>query len=168
MIFSPAILTISLANAEVYHCIHPETGRKYFTDRQCPDNSIGSRVHVGEANIDSGYSSTGEIRAAELERRAEKLRNELRTKKMVAAASKHTPKKSDSDRRVEAYQKPKSSNPYPMTIPSVPKPPPVIVNHDPAGAWDTGGNRYTKGAGTTYFRSDGKVCQQLNTGMQCN
>lgn len=54
--------------------------------------------------------------------------------------------------------------PVPMPTQS----PPTIVNCDGAGCWDTGGTRYNKGAGETYFPSTGGVCQNIGGQMQCN
>lgn len=55
------------------------------------------------------------------------------------------------------------------TAPPVPAPvPSVITNCDPGGCWDDVGNRYNKGAGTTHFTQDGRVCQNIGGMMQCN
>ena len=55
---------------------------------------------------------------------------------------------------------------------SMPTPPPVptvITSCDPGGCWDNLGNRYMKGAGTTYIpTSGGGACQQLGNMMHCH
>lgn len=43
-----------------------------------------------------------------------------------------------------------------------------ISSCDAAGCVDTQGRRYNKGAGSTYFRSDGKACQQVGQQLHCN
>lgn len=50
------------------------------------------------------------------------------------------------------------------------KPPGVITSCDGAGCWDSNGVRYNRGAGPTYFSSDGHTCQAVAPGvpMQCN
>ncbi|MEH6517273.1 MAG: DUF4124 domain-containing protein [Halioglobus sp.] len=178
-----SLLATHSANAEVYQCVQPETGRKYFTDKQCPDKSVGDRVQVREANADTGYASASERRAAEQERAANKLESERRIKDMVASSQAKQPQeKSASDKRMERYDQMRKKTPGERTADCIKSPHcqlpssapsaaaaarPIIVNPDPAGAWDTNGNRYNKGAGNTYHRTDGKTCQLLNTGMQC-
>lgn len=43
-----------------------------------------------------------------------------------------------------------------------------IASCDPAGCVDTQGRRYNKGAGSTYFRADGRTCQQIGQQLHCN
>lgn len=46
--------------------------------------------------------------------------------------------------------------------------PPVVTSCDSAGCWDNHGNRYNNGGGTTKFRSDGKICNQVGSNLICN
>lgn len=48
-----------------------------------------------------------------------------------------------------------------------PHQPSIITNCDAGGCWDNLGGRYTRGAGTTYFRSSGGTCQLIGNMMQC-
>ena len=43
-----------------------------------------------------------------------------------------------------------------------------ISNCDANGCWGSSGQRYNGGNGGTFFRSDGKICQQSWTMIQCN
>lgn len=56
----------------------------------------------------------------------------------------------------------------PAPIPTPFPQPSVITNCDQTGCWDNVGNRYNRGAGETYIRQDGKVCQGSGPNMQCN
>lgn len=67
---------------------------------------------------------------------------------------------------------PRQGRPSPSTSPNaVPAPtspqPSVITNCDSAGCWDNLGNRYNKGAGSTYFPTSGGSCQLVGGMMQC-
>jgi hypothetical protein len=57
------------------------------------------------------------------------------------------------------------------SAPSKPMPAPPrpssITSCDPGGCWDNLGNRYNKGAGTTYFNQHGGVCQSVGGQMHC-
>lgn len=44
----------------------------------------------------------------------------------------------------------------------------VLTNCDPAGCWDSGGRRYNRAAGGTFFRDDGTACHQSGTQLQCH
>lgn len=39
-----------------------------------------------------------------------------------------------------------------------------LVNCDPAGCWDTSGNRYNRAAGGNFYRQDGRFCQAQGQG----
>lgn len=64
-------LVASAANAQVYKCVDPATGKTTFTDTACPDKVAGDYVPVKPANSDSGYPSDSEI--AESQRRDEQV-----------------------------------------------------------------------------------------------
>ena len=67
------------------------------------------------------------------------------------------------DNERESSSSSRTSNlPMPSQAPS------VITNCDNTGCWDNLGTRYNKGAGNTYFRSTGGVCQGIGGQMQCN
>jgi len=55
----------------------------------------------------------------------------------------------------------------PAAPPALPAPPSPVTTCDGAGCWDAAGRRYNQGAGSTFFRSDGRVCQQIGATMQC-
>ena len=44
----------------------------------------------------------------------------------------------------------------------------TVTNCDSAGCWGTDGTRYNRGAGNTYFPSNGGSCQDVGGQMQCN
>lgn len=59
-----------------------------------------------------------------------------------------------------------SNNSY--SVPAPQRTPSTITNCDSAGCWGTDGTRYNKGAGDTYFPSNGGSCQSIDGQMQCN
>lgn len=58
------------------------------------------------------------------------------------------------------------SKSYSATMPH--SPPSNITNCDNAGCWGSDGTRYNRGAGDTYFPSNGGSCQSIGGQMQCN
>ena len=44
----------------------------------------------------------------------------------------------------------------------------TVTNCDGAGCWGSDGTRYNRGAGNTYFPSNGGSCQDVGGQMQCN
>ena len=58
--------------------------------------------------------------------------------------------------------------PPPAPPPPPPMPPGQVVNCDPAGCWDTNGNRLTNAAGGNFHRSDGKFCTRAGPNVVCN
>lgn len=59
-----------------------------------------------------------------------------------------------------------SSSSY--SAPVAPKGPSTVNNCDSSGCWGSDGTRYNKGAGNTYFPSNGGSCQNVGGQMQCN
>jgi hypothetical protein len=55
----------------------------------------------------------------------------------------------------------------PSVMPAPPPAPSVITNCDAGGCFDNLGNRYTKGAGSTYFPGGGGSCQMIGGQMHC-
>jgi hypothetical protein len=57
----------------------------------------------------------------------------------------------------------------PAPAPVIPAGPAHLVNCDPAGCWDTNGQRHNNAAGGNFHRSDGKFCQPIGGGQViCN
>lgn len=54
------------------------------------------------------------------------------------------------------------------SAPVAPKGPSTVNNCDSSGCWGSDGTRYNKGAGNTYFPSNGGSCQNVGGQMQCN
>lgn len=63
-------------------------------------------------------------------------------------------------------QQPSSGN-GPAQAP-IPAPPAQVVNCDPAGCWDTNGQRLNNAAGGNFHRSDGKFCTRAGPNLICN
>ncbi|GHD09252.1 hypothetical protein GCM10007052_07220 [Halioglobus japonicus] len=74
--------------------------------------------------------------------------------------------------RTPASSSPRPAPPSTPAMQTTPRqlqsPAPVVNVCDAAGCWDTRGNRYTQGAGTTYHRQDGRSCQSIGGNMHCN
>lgn len=70
--------------------------------------------------------------------------------------------------RRPTYYAPNNDQPYQYSAPINNTAPSAIVNCDGAGCWGTDGTRYNKGAGETYFPSNGGVCQNIGGQIQCN
>lgn len=60
--------------------------------------------------------------------------------------------------------------PVPVPAPApAPAAPGMMTNCDPAGCWDTSGNRYNKAGGSGNFhRQDGRFCRQVGNQLQCD
>lgn len=139
--------------AQVFKCKDPVTGQTTFTDKSC--GTSGQREHV-PLNQTNGMTSPD----------PSQFQSRDSDPNIVRIGSDPS---ADNYQRMRRHSQMEAENARSIDkqIPAQ-RSPPIIVNTDPAGAWDTDSNRYTKGAGNTYFRSDGKTCQLLNTGMQCN
>lgn len=68
-----------------------------------------------------------------------------------------------SSRRSDTY-----GDGAPEVISAPPPPPATIVNCDPAGCWDTSGNRYNNAAGGNFWRTDGKFCTNTGGSVICH
>lgn len=51
--------------------------------------------------------------------------------------------------------------------PSPVNPPVSVTTCDPGGCWDSGGNRYSGGAGNTYLDKNGRPCHGSGVTLQC-
>ena len=75
-----------------------------------------------------------------------------------------------TDEIIDISNKHKMSAPPPPPAPpshTAPSGPAQITNCDAGGCWDTQGQRYNQGAGSTHFRQDGRICEQVGQQMQC-
>lgn len=74
-----------------------------------------------------------------------------------------------TDEIIDISNKHKMSAPPPPAPPShtAPSGPAQITNCDAGGCWDTQSQRYNQGAGSTHFRQDGRICEQVGQQMQC-
>ena len=180
--FTGQLALSTSVSGEVFKCVDETTEKVTFTDKACPDKGVGNYVPLEPANVDSGYASgreAGRNRTESAQQAVDRGNAAFFEKHgcdptCIIKGKFYGPKKNSRNQREAAgraaqdllIERPVSQPPsHPMPMPQSP---PIIVNPDPAGAWDNNGNRYNKAAGDTYFRADGKACQLLNTGMQCN
>lgn len=184
LVISPSAL------AEVFKCVDATTGKVTFTDVACPDKGSGDYVHVRPTNVDAGYSAGDQRRQSQsqssddqkgkpawlrsanrvaAEQEAEARQREVDRIYREAEFTKDPSKRSSLLRQAEAAQRSVGSSERPSAPAPLPAPEPTMMtNCDGAGCWDNTGSRYNKGAGNTYFRSDGKTCQAVGGSMDCN
>lgn len=180
------------ASAQVFKCVDPITGKTTFSDRGCDAGDDGAVLNVRPANsidgsqyrqqaiepeqyrnaVDSVQSRArvmvvGEGSDAELERK--------KLCKQVSASYSGSHGLTASQLAAAAQlcagvsvALPVESQGASVSAPLVQASPSVMTNCDPAGCWDSNGVRYNKGAGDTYFPTNGgPACQRINGKFSC-
>lgn len=144
--------------------------QKRQAEREAADRSFREQWQSANEDIITGNTvDTHSKRAEQLRSQAKRENDNDRRAKLLKRAEEeeNVARRAAGLPPVERSKKPSTHPNDPEYIPSPPRPS-VITNCDSAGCWDDVGNRYNKGAGETYFRNDGKVCQSVAGTVICN
>lgn len=179
-------------SAQVFKCVDPATGKTTFSDRGCGAGDDGAALNIRPANgIDGSQYRQQAIEPEQYRNAVDPVQSGVRVtvvgeendaererKKLCKQAS--TP--SSGSHGLTASQLaaaaqlcagvsvalPVESQGASLSAPSASANPPMITNCDPAGCWGSNGVRYNKGAGDTYFPSNGgPACQRINGSFSC-
>ncbi len=191
VITTSLLLAATVSAGGIVRCVNPDTGAVAYTDGVC-SHGAGEKMNISSGNVlDSNQvhrdiQRLDNIEAEKEARRRENQRrmNSLQRRQAQQRSSEQQrklceriarPHKGSQNGQLTAAQMNSMlscagvSVPAPSTpasIPSAPRPS-NITNCDPGGCWDNLGNRYNKGAGTTYFPPQGGACQLIGSQMQC-
>ena len=186
------------ASAQVYKCKTP-TGGTLVSDRPCSGANKTVDVRRSEpVTLEQQMQAAevqqrrrqqlGQMQAEESAYRARlAAREELRAEQEAIQAknAQNNARQQKCDETVQQMQNvkrlkdgqraalaacgvhvPERERPPPPPAPAAPG---MMTNCDPAGCWDTSGNRYNKAGGSGNFhRQDGRFCQQIGNQLQCN
>lgn len=190
VIITSLFLTAAVNAGGIVRCENPDTGAVEYTDGGCR-HGAGKSMNIPTGNtLDSGqvHRDMRRLKAKQAEkeaRRRENMRrmNSLQRKQAQRQASEQErklceriarPHKGAQNGQLTAAQRNalrscaggRTSAPPMPPVQAAPRPS-NITNCDPGGCWDNLGNRYNKGAGTTYFNQHGGVCQSIGGQMHC-
>ena len=175
------IAAATTCHAATFKCTNKKTGQASFSDRSCDSGDTAKAISVKPTNI---TDSTLYQPPTEGDKRND-LQNEFRGSQSVLIRDESSlhqerndicEKLTPSPRGYTAAQQrllaqcagislPPEEDSTNGPIPAPPLPPSVITNCDSTGCWDNQGVRYTRGAGNTYFPSDGSHPRQLINGQ---
>lgn len=182
-------LSVTQAYAQLYKCVGPN-GEITFTKHGCNTASQTQKIEVGTVNSQDSSAARRNINEYQqkrsMQRQAPRVtvvgdtsEAERRQRELCRAAT--TPHKGAQNRQLTAAQRATAAaacggrsgiSNYDYSGDTggygASPAPSHMTNCDGAGCWDNQGNRYNKGAGSTYFRNDGRVCQHVGGMMQCN
>lgn len=181
-IFCAALLAYAPAEAQVFKC--SVDGRIAYRDTPCPTSTTKAEVIKATPNtLDMREAREQDQRVRErqeIEAQERMQQNMLIQQQQLAyrQAQQAQAQAQANQRAQEEFQKEwqkfeernyKGRKRYGTPPPPPPPPPAQIVNCDPAGCWDTNGNRLNNAAGGNFFRSDGRFCTNTGGGnYSCN
>ena len=148
---------------------YADGSRSQNTQRQFKSNS---NIPDTQYQYYSNNSNTQQYRTSAPQQRSEP--DEALRQKVIKEASTIMPgaKGLTADQRnilaAESGVNVSSSPNKSYSAPMPQRQPSSISNCDGSGCWGTDGTRYNRGAGDTYFPSNGGVCQNVGGQMQCN
>ncbi len=168
----------TFTNSQVFKCAI--NGRIAYSDTPCPTSATKEEVIRATPNtLDMREAREQEYRARERQEISEQERmyQNMFIQQQQSAHQRAQAQAQARQRAQEEYQKEwqKFEDKFNLgkkkrrALSPSPPPPAQIVNCDPAGCWDTNGNRLNRAAGGNFFRSDGRFC--VNTGgggFSCN
>jgi len=188
VITTSLLLTATVSAGGVVRCVNPDTGAVAYTDGVC-SHGAGEKMNISSGNVlDSSqvHRDIQRLKAKKAEKEARRRENmrwvdSLQRKQAQRQASERErklcerirPHKGSQNGQLTAAQLSalRSCAGGSTSAPSKPMPAPPrpssITSCDPGGCWDNLGNRYNKGAGTTYFNQHGGVCQSVGGQMHC-
>ncbi|WP_368735925.1 DUF4124 domain-containing protein [Pseudomonas sp. 30_B] len=186
-------LTWSLqAPAQVFKCVDSATGKTTFSDRGCNTSDDASAVSIRAANsIDGSQYRQHAVEPERYRTSVDPVQSAPRvtvvgesndaqrehTRRCKQASTSYPGSRGLTASQLAAVAQlcagvsvalPAESQGASASAPPAPAGPPVMTNCDPAGCWDSNGVRYNKGAGETYFPSNGgPACQRINGNFSC-
>jgi len=95
--------------AQIYQCSDPDTGNRTFSDKDCPDRSIGNTIEMDRTNSSTPFASDAEIVANEKRRaiKRSKFRDAWQAQNRDAQAA---VEEKERQRKAKARERERESN----------------------------------------------------------
>lgn len=184
------VMSFMALAGDVYKC-KDRSGKVYYTDRGC--NYSNQQIDHSYTPPEPEYKKAARLRNEELARQMREREraygelarqqaarsqasSDLMTRRMaicndaMAELNSGKPMTPSQRRLLAATCSGSHSDVGDYAIPAPPRSPSpsAITNCDAGGCWDDLGNRYNKGAGSTYFPPQGGACQRIGGQMICD